>query len=62
MGPGGGEDDLELGEGGGSGQELGVVAEDESDDGGEVWDEIGGSDATEGEAEAGKEPRKETAD
>ena len=57
-----GEDDLELGEGGSSGQELGIVAEDDSDDGGEAWDEIGGSDAAEGETEARKEPQKDVAE
>ena len=34
-----GEQDVELGEGGSSSQEMGVVAEDE-DDGGEAWDDI----------------------
>ena len=48
------EGDLELGEGGSSGQELGV--EDSRDDDyeiGEAWDEIGGSDG--GEVDIGKQ-------
>ena len=60
--PGEGENDLELGEGGSSGQELGVVAHNDSDDGGEAWDEIGGSDAAEGEIQAGKKSHEEAAD
>ena len=52
-----GEDieDLELGEGGGSGQEIGVEdsrPEGDDDETGEAWDEIGGSEG--GEADPGK--------
>ncbi|MCJ1322319.1 hypothetical protein MMC15_007667 [Xylographa vitiligo] len=52
--PGEGIGDLELGEGEGSGQEIGVEdnrPEGEDDETGEAWDEIGGS---EGDADAGK--------
>lgn len=45
VGGGDGTEDLELGEGGGAEQEIGVVdpnEHDEHDERGEVWDEIGG--------------------
>lgn len=35
-----GEEDVELGEGGSSSQELGVVAEEDDEDGGEAWDDL----------------------
>ena len=40
---GDGAEDVELGEGGSSGQEMGVLAEDEEDSG-EAWDDIGETD------------------
>ena len=39
------DEDVELGESSHSGQELGVVREEDDDENGEAWDEIGGSDA-----------------
>ena len=47
-----GEQDVELGEGGSSSQEMGVVAEDEDDGGGEAWDDIGGNESAEGPIKA----------
>ena len=45
VGVGDGEDDVELGA---SGQETGITdVRDSEDDGGEAWDEIGGSEGTE---------------
>ncbi|MCJ1477100.1 hypothetical protein MMC13_005771 [Lambiella insularis] len=53
LGPGEGDEDLELGEGGGSRQEIGVEDRIEDDDEtGEAWDEIGGSEG--GDVDAGK--------
>ena len=47
-----------------SGQELGVIAEDEDDDGGETWDTMDGDDhpTANGEAEAGKTDIKDGKD
>lgn len=52
VGGGDGTEDLELGEGGGAEQEIGVVGpgeRDEEDEGGEAWDEIGGDGSVDGE-------------
>lgn len=58
---GGEEGDLELGEGGGSGQEIGITEridddDDDDDETGEAWDEIGGSEGA--ESDAGKATAK----
>ena len=53
------EGDLELGEGGSSGQELGIEDRVDDDETGEAWDEIGGSES--GEVDIGK-PAPTTAD
>ena len=46
----GNEEDLELGEGGGSEQEIGVVDRGEDDDEtGEAWDDIGGTENGDGD-------------
>ena len=55
LGPGEEEGDLELGDGGGSGQETGVV--DDNDDTGEAWDEI--DDVSASEVAVGKAARPE---
>ena len=63
VGTGEGEEDVELGEGGSSGQELGVVAEEE-DDGGEAWDNMDGVDeptTANGNTEASKGDSKDPA-
>ena len=55
LGPGEEIGDLELGEGGGNGQEIEVGnnrPEGEDDETGEAWDEIGGSEG--GDADAGR--------
>jgi len=53
-----GEGDLELGEVGSSGQEIGITdrLDDDDDETGEAWDEIGGSEGA--ESEAGKPTTK----
>ena len=57
---GGEEGDLELGEGEGSGQEIGITErtddDDDDDETGEAWDEIGGSEGA--ESDAGKATAK----
>jgi len=45
----GNEEDLELGEGGGSEQEIGVVDRGEDDETGEAWDDIGGTENGDGD-------------
>lgn len=47
LGPGEEDGDLELGEGGGSRQEMGVEDRIDDDETGEAWDEIGGSEGSE---------------
>jgi hypothetical protein len=57
---GGEEGDLELGEGGSSEQELGIVdrTDDDVDETGEAWDDIGGSEGA--ESDIGKAVPKAT--
>ena len=52
------EGDLELGEGGSSGQEIGITerTNDDDDETGEAWDEIGGSEGV--ESDTGKTTMK----
>ena len=61
VGTGEGEEDVELGETGSNRQELGVVAEEEDDDGGEAWDSIEDEEpvAANGNVEAGKDDAKD---
>ena len=56
-----GEEDVELGEASGGGQELGIVAEEDEDDGGEAWDNMDGDDQVKanGNTEASKEGAQE---
>ena len=63
VGPGEGEEDLELGESGSSGQELGVVAEEDDEDDGEAWDNMDGDQPANanGNAEPNKDDAKDPA-
>ena len=56
-----GEEDIELGEGGSGRQELGVVAEEDDDEGGEAWDDIEDEEPVKvnGNAEASKDDVKD---
>ena len=57
-----GEGDLELGESGSAGQEIGVVANDTiEEDEAEAWDELGGEESVEGEGDK-KTPSSGSAD